>query len=103
MVPPPQEGVGLAAHENILRHQFLKENKHKKNELMEILTDLRPDVEFEGETALIDGGVLDSLDIVTLVTELNDAFDIEIRPSDLVPANFNSVEAMLALVEKLQD
>ena len=73
-----------------------------KNELMDILSELRPDVEFEGESALIDGGVLDSLDIVTLVTELNDAFDIEIRPSDLVPANFNSVDAMLAMIERLQ-
>ena len=74
-----------------------------KNELMDILAELRPDVDFDQETALIDGGVLDSLDVVTLVGELNDSFDIEIRPSDLVPANFNSVDAMLALIERLQD
>lgn len=73
------------------------------DELMQILEELRPDVDFENETALIAGGILDSFDIVSLVGELNDAFDIEIQPTDLVPENFNSAEAILALVEKLQD
>ena len=72
-------------------------------ELMEILEELRPDVDFENETLLIGNGILDSFDIVSLVTALNDAFDIEIKPNDLVPENFNSAQAMLALVEKLQD
>ena len=72
-------------------------------ELMNILEELRPDVDFENETGLIANGILDSFDIVSLVTQLNDAFDIEIRPSDLIPENFNSAQAMLALVEKLQD
>lgn len=72
-------------------------------ELMNILEELRPDVDFENETGLIANGILDSFDIVSLVTQLNDAFDIEIRPSDLIPDNFNSAKAMLALVEKLQD
>lgn len=71
--------------------------------LMEILEELRPDVDFENEDSLVDGGVLDSFDIVALVGELNDEFDIEVKPSDLVPANFNSAKAIYALVEKLQD
>jgi acyl carrier protein len=73
------------------------------DELMEILQELRPDVDFENETALITNGVLDSFDIVALVGELNDAFDIEIKPNNLVPENFNSAQAMLKLVEQLQD
>ena len=73
------------------------------NELMEILEELRPDVDFENETLLIGNGILDSFDIVSLVTALNDAFDIEIKPNDLIPENFNSAVAILALVEKLQD
>jgi acyl carrier protein len=72
-------------------------------ELMEILEELRPDVDFENETGLIANGILDSFDIVSLVTALNDSFDIEIKPNDLVPENFNSAEAILALVEKLQE
>ena len=73
------------------------------SELMEILEELRPDVDFENETGLIANGILDSFDIVSLVTALNDAYDIEIKPNDLVPENFNSAEAILTLVEKLQD
>ena len=72
-------------------------------ELMNILQELRPDVDFATETSLVTGGILDSFDIVSLVGELNDAFDIEIKPNHLVPANFNSAKAILALVEKLQD
>lgn len=73
------------------------------DELMEILEELRPDVDFENETALIDDGVLDSFDIVALVGELNEAFDIEIKPNNLGPENFNSAKAMMALIEQLQD
>lgn len=74
-----------------------------KQEIIEILEGIRPDVDFENETSLIDGGILESFDIVALVGELNDAFDIEIKPGDLVPANFNSVDAMQQLVERLAD
>ncbi|MCI7084860.1 phosphopantetheine-binding protein [bacterium] len=73
------------------------------DELMEILEELRPDVDFENEKALITDGVLDSFDIVALVGELNDAFDVEIKPNNLVPDNFNSAEAMWQLITKLQD
>lgn len=72
-------------------------------ELMEVLEELRPDVDFENETALITNGILDSFDIVSLVAALNDAFDIEIKPNNLIPDNFNSANAILALVEQLRD
>ena len=71
--------------------------------LMEILNELRPDVDFEVEKGLIAEGILDSFDIVALVGELNEEFDIEITPIHLVPENFNSAEAIYALVEKLQN
>ncbi len=72
-----------------------------RDTLMEILTQLRPDVDFEKETKLITDGILESFDIVSLVSELTDEFDITIRPKDLVPENFNNVDAMLALIEEL--
>ena len=72
-------------------------------ELLEILGELRPDVDFENETALITDGILDSFDIVALVGELNDAFDIEIKPNNLVPDNFNSAQAIYALVQRLEE
>ena len=72
-------------------------------ELMEILEELRPDVDFESEKSLVTDGILNSFDIISLVTKLNDEFDITIRPAHLKPENFNSAESMLALIEKLQD
>lgn len=74
-----------------------------RNELMDILKELRPDVEFDKEQELIDSGILDSFDIVSLVGELNEAFDIEINVEDLLPENFNSVEAMLELIRRMQE
>ncbi len=74
-----------------------------KEQLMKILEDLRSDVDFETETALIDDEILDSFDIVSLVSELNDNFDIAINVDDLLPENFNSADAMLELIRKLQE
>lgn len=74
-----------------------------KEKLMEILEDLRPDVDFESEKQLITDGILESFDIVSLVAELCDEFEIELRVEDLVPDNFNSIEGMLDLIQKLQD
>lgn len=74
-----------------------------KEQLMGVLEEIRPDVDFEKEKQLITDGVLDSFDIVSLVTALNDEFDIEIEVGNLVPDNFNSIEGMIALIEKLQD
>ena len=74
-----------------------------KEQLMKILEEIRPDVDFENEKQLITDGVLDSFDIVSLVTALNEEFDIEIEVGNLVPDNFNSIEGMTALIEKLRD
>ena len=72
-------------------------------ELMNILTETWPGIDFEGQERLIDDGILDSLNIVMLVGELNDAFDISIGAEDLVPENFNSAQAIYALVQRLAD
>ena len=72
-------------------------------QVLEILSELRPDVDFENEDSLVTGGILDSFDIISLVGMLNDEYDITIRPANLVPENFDSAEAMLELIEKLQD
>lgn len=71
--------------------------------ILEILKSIRSDVDFEGEKHLIDDGILDSFDVVSVVGELCDVFDITITAEDLEPENFNSVEAIWALVERLQD
>ena len=70
-----------------------------KEELLQILTEAVPGVDFEAETPLVDDEILESLDIVTIVSEIKDVFDVEITVDDLVPENFNSVEAILALIQ----
>ena len=71
--------------------------------LLEILNEVNADVDFENCESLIDDGILDSFDIVSIVGELNDEFDVEISPVDIIPKNFNSAKAMLAMIERLQD
>lgn len=78
------------------------ENK-KMDELKRILEEVRPDLDFENEKMLIDGGILDSFDIITIVGELNEAFGIEINVADLLPENFNSMDAMWELIQKLRN
>lgn len=73
------------------------------NRLLEILQSIRPDVDFEHEKKLIDESILDSFDIISIVSELNDEFNIEIDVEDLEPENFNSVEAMFELIQKLSE
>ncbi len=74
-----------------------------KEKLMQILTELRPDIDFEKEDQLIEDGTLDSFDIISLVGELNENFGVEIGVEDLQPENFNSADAMLALITRLED
>jgi len=71
--------------------------------LLEILNEVNADVDFENCESLIDDGILDSFDIVSIVGELNDEFDVEISPVDIIPKNFNSAKAMWAMIERLQD
>lgn len=70
---------------------------------MNILSELRPEVDFEKEDRLIDNGVLDSFDLVSLIGEMNDEFEVEIDFDDIEPENFNSVQAMVKLIERLKE
>ena len=73
------------------------------DELLSILKGICPKVDFVNEKKLIDDGILDSFDIISIVNELNEHYDIEIDVDDLEPENFNSVEAMLELIHTLQN
>lgn len=72
-------------------------------DLIEILEDIKPGVDWEKETDLIGNHILDSLKIVQLVGALNDEFDIEITPIDIVPENFKTAETIYAMVKRLED
>ncbi len=70
-------------------------------QLIEIMQNLHPDIDFETYDGLVDDGILDSLDIVTLITDINDAFDVSIPAEEILPENFNSAQALWDLIERL--
>ncbi|HBR31603.1 MAG: phosphopantetheine-binding protein [Eubacteriales bacterium] len=71
--------------------------------LIGILSELHPEVDFENSDKLIDNNIIDSFDIVTLIAEINDEFDITIPVEEIVPENFNSAKALFCLIERLQN
>ena len=73
-----------------------------KDQIIEILCDIRDDVDVARED-LIDAGILSSLDIIQLIGALNDEFDLSIPATEIKPQNFNSVDAMAKMVERLTD
>lgn len=72
-------------------------------ELLDILSELHPDVDFETAENLIDGKLLDSIDIVSLVAEISDAFGVEIPAEEIIPENFNSARALWAMIRRLDE
>lgn len=73
-----------------------------REQVLEVLESVKSDVDYENETEMIDGGILDSFDIIGIVSELNDAFDIDISFDEIEPENFNTLDAIVSLVESLQ-
>lgn len=72
-------------------------------ELIEILQDVRDDVDFTTCTTLIDDGILESFDIIQIISAINREFDVEIPATQIMPKNFNSAEAMWAMIERLME
>ena len=73
------------------------------NTLYKILQSLHPDVDFHAEQDLIGEGILNSLDIVALITEINSEFDVNIPVEEILPENFSSAEAIYALIQRLDE
>ena len=71
--------------------------------VIEILSDLHEDIDFTTCKTLIDDKILDSFDIITVITEINSEFDVAIPADKIIPENFNSAQALAALVEELED
>ena len=71
-------------------------------ELLELLKGIRPDVDFENEKELIDDGILDSFDVVSIISEIDDKFGVQIRITELDPESFNSADAIWTLIQELK-
>ena len=72
-------------------------------ELMEILEDICPDVDFENETSLIDGKVISSFEILSIISEISETFGIKLTPAEIIPENFNSADALWKMIQRLKD
>ena len=73
------------------------------DQLIEILQELHNDIDFETCDTLIDDGILDSFDIVTIIAEINSEFDVAIPAEQIIPENFNSASALWDLIQSLED
>ena len=72
-------------------------------QLLAILEDIQPDIDYTACEGLIDDHLLDSLSIISIVAELEDAFDITIPAVEVIPSNFNSAQAMWSMIQRLQE
>ena len=72
-------------------------------ELLKILEQMHPEVDFETCERLIDDKILDSFDIISIISEINEEFDVTISAEYIVPENFNSAKALYAMIQKLED
>ena len=71
-------------------------------ELLELLQGIRDDVDFENTKDLIDGKILSSFDIIQIISVIDDEYDVAIPATEIIPANFNSLEALYNLIQKLK-
>ena len=83
--------------------QNIKSRGVEMEKLLDILGQIRSDIDYESEKALVDDGILDSFDIVSIVSELSMEYDIDISIDDMTAENFNSAEAMLEMISRIQD
>ncbi len=74
-----------------------------REKMLSALREVRDDVDFEGQYGLVDEGVIDSLDLTQIIAALDEAFDIHIPAGEIEPENFNSVDAMLAMVQRYRE
>ena len=74
-----------------------------REKLLSALKEVWDDVDFEGRYGLVDEGVIDSLDLTQIIAALDEAFDIHIPAGEIEPENFNSVDAMLAMVQRYRE
>ena len=73
------------------------------NELIEALKRINPKIDYEHETGLVSNKIIDSIDMTSILAELEETFDIEIDMEYIVPENFDSVQAMWDMIQELRD
>jgi acyl carrier protein len=83
--------------------EYCRIKEKMMEELMELLEALKPEIDFTEEKALIDDGLLESFDMITLIAEIEDQFGVEIPAEEIVPENFNSAEEIWSLIKRVKE
>jgi acyl carrier protein len=83
--------------------EYCRIKEKMMEELMELLEALKPEIDFETEKELIDDGLLESFDMITLIAEIEDQFGVEIPAEEIVPENFNSAEEIWSLITRVKE
>ena len=73
-----------------------------KEKIAKLLMEIKPTVDLEGKTDIIDGGYLDSLELMSLISSLMDLFETEIDVDWITPENFNSIDAIASMMDQIQ-
>jgi acyl carrier protein len=73
------------------------------DKIIEILSEINGDVDFRTADKIIDDELIDSIDFTSLVSELEDTFDVEIGMDEIIPDNFNTVQAIWNMITRLQE
>ncbi|EGK8008673.1 acyl carrier protein [Campylobacter lari] len=73
------------------------------NDIFEILQSIKPGINFEENQNLVSDGIISSFDILQIIMELEAKFDIEIKPQYIESSNFNSISAIMAMVEHIKN
>lgn len=94
--------LSFKRHDKMIKLRMSDERENfAMNELMELLQALKPEIDFETEKELIDDGLLESFDVITLVAEIEDRFGVEIPAEEIVPENLNSAEGIWDLIQRI--
>jgi acyl carrier protein len=88
---------------DVLRKSWRKQMDTIEKRIEEILMDEDDSIDYKNEKHLIDDRLLDSFGIISLISDLEEEFDVKINAVDMVPENFNSIEGMASMIKKLQD
>ena len=86
-----------------IKKQYKIKGDKTMNELLDILKEAMPKVDWENGEDLVDDGVIDSMDVVTIISEITDAYDIEIPSEEMEPENFNSAKAIYEMIQRLEE
>ena len=73
------------------------------DDMIELLSDIKDNVDYETCTTLVDDHILDSFNIISIISSIDEEFDVSVPAKEIIPENFNSAQSLVAMVNRLAD